>query len=82
VAQAHLLNFLGLLRSHTKGGLRMESKPSYLSKTLWINVIMAGTAFIPGVHEWLSHNPEAIGLFFAGVNFVLRFISKDKITLV
>ena len=57
------------------------TKSPLLSKTLWINVIMAALAFVPVANTWVVAHPEVTMLFFAGVNFLLRLITKDKITL-
>ncbi len=59
----------------------METKPIYLSKTVWANVILAAAAFIPAVNEYLQANPEILGLGFALVNTLLRLITKDKVEL-
>ena len=58
-----------------------EGKQLWKSKTLWVNLVMAVAAFIPGVGEWVSTNPEAAGIIVAGVNGVLRLITKDKVVL-
>ncbi len=58
----------------------MESKKPYLSKTIWINLILAVAMFFPPVHAYLSASPEAIALLFSLVNIVLRFVTKKEIT--
>jgi len=57
----------------------MQQKSVFLSKTLWFNLIIAVTAFIPGVGAWIVAHPEAMTLFFTGVNVVLRLITKDEL---
>ena len=59
----------------------MESKPIYQSKTFWVNVIMA--VAIPLLPESIKvyFSPENIAYFFAGVNMLLRLISKGKVEL-
>ena len=66
----------------------METKPAYLSKTIWLNVIggvaLAVSPFMPGgavVHEWLMSHADIIGMVWAGVNVLLRFVTKDKVVL-
>lgn len=59
----------------------MGTKPSYQSKTLWFNLVMAVAAFFPGVSDFVSAHPELVPVAFAVVNIVLRFVSKDKVEL-
>ena len=56
-------------------------KPFWQSKTLWINLIMALAAFIPGAAEWISGHPEIMSIAFVAINIVLRLVSKDQITI-
>jgi hypothetical protein len=58
-----------------------ESKKLYKSKTLWVNLVMAVAAFIPGVGEWVAGNTEAAGAIVAGINVVLRLVTKEKVSL-
>lgn len=57
----------------------MESKKPWLSKTIWINVILALVSFYPPVHDYLKANPEAFAMVFAVVNVILRLITKKEI---
>ncbi len=59
----------------------MENKPSYLSKTVIVNLIMALSAFVPSVNVYLVANPEIVMSVLAGVNILLRFFTKEKISL-
>jgi hypothetical protein len=59
----------------------MENKKPWLSKTLWINVIMAVVAFIPPVSAWIVAHPDVLVIGFTLVNVILRLVSKDKISL-
>jgi len=56
-------------------------KPSYLSKTNWTNLIIAGAAFFPSVSGFIAENPQIFVLVFALVNVALRFLSKKEIKL-
>lgn len=59
----------------------MPKRP-WLSKTLWMNLIMAICAmFLPSVSDFIAQNPEVTMAFWSGVNFLLRLISKDQIQL-
>jgi uncharacterized membrane protein YqaE (UPF0057 family) len=56
-------------------------KKPWLSKTIWMNVVLAIAAFIPGVHEWIVANDAIVFAFWAVVNIILRLITKDKIQI-
>ncbi len=57
-------------------------KKPWKSKTLWGNFVMAGLALVvPGVSTWLQANPQIMVLAFAGVNALLRLITKEPLTL-
>lgn len=58
------------------------TKPAYLSKTLWVNALLAVSAlFVPSINEWVVVNPDSVAIVFTVVNFALRLITKDKISL-
>lgn len=56
-------------------------KKSYLSKTLWTNLILAVVAFFPGAQSFVASNPDVFMWAFAVVNIILRFATKDKLEL-
>lgn len=57
-------------------------KPSYLSKTLWVNFIVAGLAlFVPKAHEYLNAHPDYIVYGFVAINALLRKFTQDKLVL-
>ena len=61
-------------------------KKPWLSKTIWFNFIMATIAiFTPVVSDWAVQNSavftQIVAAFWMGVNFLLRYITKDKISL-
>ena len=56
-------------------------KPWWVSKTVWMNLIVAIAAFVPPVQDWIGKNPEQFAWVFTAINVVLRLISKGKITL-
>lgn len=59
-----------------------DAKKAWLSKTLWTNVIMAVAAiFWPAASDFIAQNPEVSAVFFSGVNFLLRFVTKDKLSI-
>ena len=60
----------------------MDGKKPYLSKTLWFNAIVAILALAwPAGQEFVTGNPELFSTVIAGVNILLRFITKDQIKL-
>lgn len=59
-----------------------EIKKPWLSKTIWLNLAGAILALVyPPASAWLSANAEITFGFFAGLNILLRLVSKDKISL-
>jgi uncharacterized membrane protein len=56
-------------------------KAPWLSKTLWTNVILAAVAFFPVAQAWVTAHPLVTTEVFAVINFGLRLISKDQISL-
>lgn len=56
-------------------------KAPYLSKTLWINAIVAAVAFFPGAQTYVQAHPALLIDVFAGINFALRFFTKNAIGL-
>ena len=59
----------------------MESKKPWQSKTVWMALIVAGAAFIPAVHMWISVNPETFASIMGFVFAALRMISQGKIDI-
>lgn len=60
----------------------MEPKKPWQSKTLWINLIVAILAMAwPQGAAYIGANPEIVMSVMAGLNIILRLISKDKISL-
>jgi hypothetical protein len=58
----------------------MEAKKSYLSKTLWINFLLAGIVLLkPDLGGFI--NEQNLLLFMPLLNMGLRLVSKDKIEL-
>lgn len=57
-------------------------KKPWLSKTLWTNlVVIVGTMFVPAVADFVSANPEIMVSIWGGVNILLRWVSKDKLSI-
>lgn len=59
------------------------SKKPWLSKTIWLGVVTALSPFVPGVSEWISNaaHIETIGMIWGALAVLLRFITKDKVSL-
>lgn len=58
----------------------MESKKPWLSKTLWVNFLVALFA-ITGLQQKFPVTEEQFIMFISLVNIVLRFVTKDKIEI-
>lgn len=56
------------------------TKP-WFSRTLWINLLVAGSAFIPTVGDFVKAHPDWVIMGFSMLNMGLRLITKDKISL-
>jgi len=63
----------------------MEDEPKknpLLSKTLWMNFLAGGLAlFYPPAADWIAANPAMIVGIFAGINILLRLITKEGVQL-
>lgn len=57
-------------------------KPAYLSKTLLLNAFLAVCAlFVPSVNDWANAHPDMVVGIFTVVNMILRFVTKEKLSL-
>lgn len=61
----------------------IPTKPAWQSKTLWVNFGMAAMAlFAPaGVQQWMADNQTALPILFAGINMLLRAVTKTGVQL-
>lgn len=60
----------------------VANKKPWLSKTLWVNVVVAVAALAwPPAAEYIQQNPEIVMAAFAGLNVILRLVTKEKISL-
>lgn len=59
----------------------MESKVWYLSKTLWVNLLIAIFIIVQGVTGVEVASTEVEALATVCLNVILRFVSQDKVTL-
>lgn len=59
----------------------METKPVYLSKTVWTNLLLAVAVFYGPASQYLQGHPDILAIVFSGVNLVLRFATKAKLAL-
>ena len=49
------------------------------SKTLWVNFLVAGAAFFPGMVNIMS--PDKLIMLLSVVNVILRVVTKEKLGL-
>lgn len=59
----------------------MDTKKPYLSKTLWLNLIIAISAFFPVVQHFITTHSEQVMIGFSLLNMGLRTVTKDKLSL-
>lgn len=59
-----------------------DVKKPWLSKTLWLNVIVAVLAIaVPSAKEFIQVHPELVVVGWSIINSVLRVVSKDSLSL-
>tara|TARA_R110000868_G_scaffold117454_1_gene311932 strand:+ start:173 stop:376 length:204 start_codon:yes stop_codon:yes gene_type:complete len=65
----------------------MESKSLFLSKTVWVNAIVAAVGIVssfglvPSVGVWVASHADVIMSGLGVVGIILRAVTKDKIIL-
>lgn len=61
----------------------MEGKKPLLSKTLWVNAIVAVASLLgfPFIGEYIMGNPDMVIMAVSVINMGLRLVSKDKIQI-
>jgi len=63
----------------------METKPSYLSKSMWVGLITAICGLLssamPSVNEWVAGHNDVILMGIGAIGVVLRAVTKDKIVI-
>lgn len=58
------------------------TKKPWLSKTLWLNAVVATLSLtVPVAADLIKAHPEIMITVFAGVNIILRFLTEDKLQL-
>lgn len=58
----------------------MESKSWYTSKTLWVNAIAIVAIIVQGVTGKEIISLELQGTILAGINMILRLVTKSAVT--
>lgn len=58
----------------------MNTKP-WLSKTLWMSLLVAVAAFFPAVSKFVAENPQAVLTILSLVFGVLRLVTKGRISI-
>jgi len=62
--------------------METAKKKFWLSKTFWFNLVCAILAGVwPTAQEYLVANPTIVASAFAAINIILRWISKEQLTL-
>jgi len=55
-------------------------KKWYLSKSVWVNVVMLVAAIVPASQAFLAQHFAEAGIGWSIVNLVLRSITKQELT--
>jgi inactivated superfamily I helicase len=61
--------------------LNETSKPWYLSKTLWVQVLAIVAIVVPSSAEFIKEYFSELGMGWALINMILRLVTKDKIEI-
>lgn len=56
-------------------------KSPFLSKTNWLNFVMATAAFFPEAQAFIVGHPGLSVGVLAGANILLRLVTKSKLSL-
>ncbi len=56
----------------------METKPFYLSKTLWVQAFALVAVLVPASSAWISAHLSESGGIFVAINFFLRIFGTTK----
>lgn len=59
----------------------MDTKPFYLSKTFWVQVLALVAVVVPKTHDFIMANLGESASIWAVINVVLRLFSKDKLSI-
>jgi len=59
----------------------METKPFYLSKTFWLQVLALVAILVPASAAFIQANFTEAGAAWVVINLFLRAISKDKLVI-
>jgi len=59
----------------------LETKKPWLSKTNWVALLVAVASFVPSVSTWVASNPDTFMQLLGGVFFLLRAVTKGKISI-
>ena len=57
----------------------METKPFWMSKTLWINLLAALALIAQGINGTWVFSLEMQAIALSGINLILRLISKQPL---
>lgn len=57
------------------------TKPFYLSRTLWVNVLSVAALLIPSVAAYSASHPTLAVDVLGAINVVLRLLTSDKLSI-
>lgn len=61
--------------------MEMKPTPFWKSKRFWLNILGIVAAVLPATADFISKNLGETAAFWAVLNILLNFITKDKLTL-
>lgn len=59
----------------------MESKKTYLSKSVWLGLVVGIAGFFPYASGWIAANPELVSHGLGALIIVLRVVTEKKLEL-
>lgn len=59
----------------------MDTKHALASKTVWVQIAAVLSLLLPSVREWLAGNPVEFVSALAAVNVLVRFVTRDGISI-
>jgi len=59
----------------------VDTKAPWQSKTNWVALVVASSAFFPEVQSFIAANPETFAVGLSVVFAILRQVSQSKISI-
>lgn len=59
----------------------IPTKSVFTSKTMAVNAVVLAASFVPAVNDWVTANPALALQILAGINALMRWITKGRVSL-